>query len=185
MICVKNFGRGAFVLILSVSFIALSGCQSSRVRDFPKVQVGMEKDQVIEAAGSPHVSRRVKGKDQWTYIYRDAPGGVTAYRQVEFENGRVVYAGEKRQAPVTAEQQDKINEESNATEAAKDEVDTARRDEELGIARPQHLLKPSKTAAKKPKLDNYDRMIRNDLYGTTDSIEQEKQKRAPVFEPVN
>lgn len=177
---VRSIVRG---LCLAISISALTACVTPRHKFFGNVQQGMEKDQVLEAAGSPNVSRRVKGQDTWLYIYRDAPGG-TQTKEVIFENGRVVYAGDRRGPKISAEEQDRINDEINAADAATEAEFETERDEKMGVARLNPKTGKPSSKIKQSDIDRIERKISNGLYGTTDSIEEEKKKRAPVFEPV-
>jgi outer membrane protein assembly factor BamE (lipoprotein component of BamABCDE complex) len=96
-----------------VVFAALTGCQTPREKEFDAVKVGMAKDQVLNAAGNPTVSRRWKGMDRWIYFY---PSADTS-KEVHFLEGKVVYAGGAYQPPVSASEQDRLNDEANIAEA--------------------------------------------------------------------
>lgn len=91
----------------------LAGCQTPREKEFEGVKVGMAKDQVLNTAGNPTVSRRWKGMDRWIYFY---PSADTS-KEVHFLEGKVVYAGGAYQPPVSAAEQDRLNDEANVAEA--------------------------------------------------------------------
>lgn len=101
-----------FIFVLSVFSISLLfGCQSSPKRQFEKVQVGMEKVDVLQLMETPWTTTRLHGKDRWIYIFYD--NGVRQEKEVHFLNGAVVYAGDAlKPAPEkTAEAKDKKNQE--------------------------------------------------------------------------
>lgn len=78
---------------------------------FERVQVGMEKDDVLGLMDSPQRTQRWHGMDRWTYIfYTD---GTRYEKEVHFADGKAKYVGEVFVPAVSAEEQDRINEESN------------------------------------------------------------------------
>ena len=79
--------------LISLSFclfaLAISGCSTPIHQKVGSLELGMEKDHVIDLLGSPNRTRRWKGKDEWTYIYykNDKRQGKDVY----FEYGQVVH----------------------------------------------------------------------------------------------
>jgi outer membrane protein assembly factor BamE (lipoprotein component of BamABCDE complex) len=162
--------RGLFLLLLAMTLI---GCQTPRYKEFSRLKEGMEKDQVIEQAGGPNVSRRWKGKDRWIYDYKTPDGRQT--REVHFEEGRAVYVGSKVVPLVSAEEQDRINEQSNVAEEKRVNEDHLRWAEEHGVA---HRLKSA------ADLDDDDVRLQESLYGIR-NVERARTKVAPTYLEVN
>lgn len=85
----------------------------ANIDDFDtKVQLGMEKTQVIAALGSPRISRRWRGLDRWIYIFYKKIGAIenTFRKELHFKNGKVVYKGDPpKLKELSAEEQDKRN----------------------------------------------------------------------------
>lgn len=88
------------------------GCQSTPTRDFSKLETGMEKPEVLEIMGSPNRTQRWKGKDRWTYIWYDQR--TREEKEVHFEDGKATYVGNRYLPSVSADQQDQLNEVTNA-----------------------------------------------------------------------
>ncbi|MCE3010299.1 MAG: outer membrane protein assembly factor BamE [Proteobacteria bacterium] len=88
------------------------GCQMSPSKQFNKVSVGMEKDQVLEIMGSPQQTLRRSGADRWTYVFYNTE--TQESRQVHFSEGKAIYVGEVYKPEVSAEDQDTMNAQSNA-----------------------------------------------------------------------
>ncbi len=105
------------VFLLIIALLALTACQTT-VKDFGEVKEGMRKYDVLEIVGGPNSSTRWKGRDRWTYRFIDRDSEEV--REVVFKEGRVIYAGEQVPPRVTAEDQDKINEESNRAAALRE-----------------------------------------------------------------
>lgn len=99
----------------AVCVLALSGCQTPRQKEFVRIEEGMLKDQVIEAAGNPTRTQRWQGKDRWIYVYYPDEKTVDT-KEVHFTDGRVTYIGTPPIPSVAAEEQDRINAESNFAE---------------------------------------------------------------------
>jgi outer membrane protein assembly factor BamE (lipoprotein component of BamABCDE complex) len=102
----------AFSVAIASASVFVCGCQTARPKEFNSVHVGMSKDEVLDAAGNPTVTRRWKGKDRWIYTY---PSVDT--KEVHFVDGKAVYVGVAYQPPVSAEDQDQRNDETNTAEA--------------------------------------------------------------------
>jgi outer membrane protein assembly factor BamE len=97
-------------IILLFSTFMFIACVSPQKR-FNKIQLGMEKDQVLDLMESPQRVERVHDTDRWTYIYYDHDQRVE--KEVQFSDGKAVYAGDHPAPAVSAEEQDKLNAESN------------------------------------------------------------------------
>ncbi len=182
----RPWSRPLSLSIISIGFLVLlSSCQTSQAKGFESVAEGMEKDAVIEAAGSPTISRRWRGKDRWIYIFKNKSDEPTV-REIHFHNGKAVYVGDALLADVSAEEQDQINNDNNAAEDKRLSQSRSQWEEEMGVARAQPNMSSPETETFRPakKMDRIDRYIR-DSYSGTINIEEEKKKRAPVFRPVN
>lgn len=106
MISMKVF----ITLLLSSLFFV--GCTINQKKRFEKVQVGMDKDEVLRLLASPQITQRWHGMDRWTYIIYD--DDVRLDKEVHFSEGKAVYAGDAYKPPLSAEQRDQKNEEANA-----------------------------------------------------------------------
>lgn len=156
-----------------------AGCQSAAWKSFDQVRVGQDKAAVVENIGSPTKTRRWQGKDRWIYEFGDHPGG-TLVREVQFDEGRVIYVGPLIQPKVSAAEQDRLNESSNQQEGQRLDEIRDRRDQRLGISRARH-----DDAAGTGKPDPADQKLRESMYGVEPDHELERRKRAPVYVPVD
>lgn len=77
--------------------IFLSACQTNMARQFEKIKPGADKDAVLDLLGSPRNITRIAGEDRWYYMYYQDE--VRQQKEVHFNNGLVIYSGE-RQKPV-------------------------------------------------------------------------------------
>lgn len=113
-----------FISTLLLSSLFFVGCTINQKKRFERVQVGMDKDEVLGLLASPQITQRWHGMDRWTYIiYED---DVRLDKEIHFSEGKAVYVGDAYKAPLSAEQRDQKNEEANA-EA--DKLATAQREE--------------------------------------------------------
>lgn len=80
-----------FPFILLAAFI-LSGCQTSMLKQFQQVSMGMEKADVLELMGSPRDTQRFHGKDRWKYVFYDDK--IRFDKEVHFLDGAVIYVGD-------------------------------------------------------------------------------------------
>ncbi len=94
------------LLLLSVTFLSFS-CVTPKERRISNIHVGMLKDEVLEAAGSPTTFARYQGKDRW--IYRVLKGSDIITTEVQFVSGKAVYVGPSPTPALSAEEQDKYN----------------------------------------------------------------------------
>lgn len=104
-------------ICLALTYFWLAGCASTPLsQEFERVQPGMEKDAVLEIMGAPKVYRRVKTKDIYTYVFYE--NGVRIEKEIQFEGGRVVYAGNLSEPKESAEAADeRIRKENEQAEA--------------------------------------------------------------------
>jgi outer membrane protein assembly factor BamE len=98
------------LVILPFLILGLTACVNPQKR-FNKIQVGMEKDQVLDIMESPQYTERVHDTDRWTYIYYSDDQRME--KEVQFSDGKAIYAGDHQKPAVSAEEQDKLNDESN------------------------------------------------------------------------
>ncbi len=68
--------------------LMLWGCSSAPKQHLDKIIVGMDKGEVLEAAGNPRRTFREKSRDHWVYIFYI--NDSKALRVVVFEGGRVI-----------------------------------------------------------------------------------------------
>jgi outer membrane protein assembly factor BamE len=92
-------------------FLSMSGCASKMGDHFDQVKVGMEKHDVLMLMDSPQRTQRWQGKDRWTYIFYEDNSRIE--KEVHFKEGIANYVGDTYKPPVTAEEQDAINEKAN------------------------------------------------------------------------
>ncbi len=111
------------------AIFSLTSCQSSMLKSFEKVHLGMDKHQVIETLGNPNTTTRLHGKDRW--IYRFYEGNIRFDKEVHFLDGIAVYSGEpwKASENKSAEAIDKKNDELNARSQA-ERVENAKQNSE-------------------------------------------------------
>ena len=93
-----KYMRAIFLLpfILIVSFFT-SACQTSMLKQFEQVNMGMEKGQVLELMGSPKDVQRFHGKDRWKYVFYEDEIRFT--KEFHFFEGSVVYIGDIWEPP--------------------------------------------------------------------------------------
>lgn len=96
---------------LFITTLLLTGCTISQKKQFEKVEVGMEKDQVLGLLDSPQRTQRWHGLDRWTYIFYDE--NLRLEKEIHFNEGKANYVGDVYAPPVAAEDQDKLNEAAN------------------------------------------------------------------------
>lgn len=103
---------GAAAAGLLLCLLSTIGCQTTRHKEFSKVQDGMDKGQVLETVGNPTRTQRWHGKDRWIYVlYPDKMHADV--KEIHFQNGTVIYKGDPIPPAVSAEDQDRRNEEAN------------------------------------------------------------------------
>jgi len=82
--------------IALLGLLLLTSCQTNMLKQFSRVEKGMDKNDVMELMGSPVTSTRFHGKDRWMYVmYED---NVRYEREVHFNNNSADYVGEPWQA---------------------------------------------------------------------------------------
>lgn len=103
--------RSIFSVSLLGGSLLLSACQTNMLREYNKLHVGMEKDDVLNVMGSPQRTQRFHGKDRWTYVfYADK---IRHEKEIQFFEGNAVYVGEKSEPEISAAQVDAKNEAEN------------------------------------------------------------------------
>lgn len=90
---------------------ALLACTTNMREQFQRVQVGMEKDEVLALMDSPQRTQRWHGMDRWTYIFYDE--NHRQEKEVHFSQGRANYVGDTYKPEISAEERDARNEASN------------------------------------------------------------------------
>ncbi len=87
------------------------GCATDMKKQFDRVKVGMEKNDVLGLMDSPHRAQRWHGMDRWTYIfYAD---DMREEKEVHFLNGTANYVGDTFKPILSAEEHDKQNDIAN------------------------------------------------------------------------
>lgn len=99
-------------LIFAAFLILMSGCQTSRYKEFESLRSGMDKTDVLLAIGNPTRTQRWHGRDRWEYTLYGTPEG-TIVREVHFENGVSTYIGPAIKPAISATEQDRINDAKN------------------------------------------------------------------------
>jgi outer membrane protein assembly factor BamE (lipoprotein component of BamABCDE complex) len=163
--------------------VLLTGCQTPQYKSFEGARLGMDKHSVLEAAGKPRTTSRWKGKDRWTYDFVNTPDGPQT-REIHFENGRAVYIGGKVVPPVTAAEQDKINEESNVQEAKRLDDNRIRYEKAMGTVRVNRDLGENVQSYGPSANTEVIADVQEQLTGIPNP-EREKRKRAPMFVPLD
>ncbi len=120
--------RYAAISLMTLSLLT-TACQTSMLKQFSKLQPGMEKDDVLDIMGSPTHTLRSQGKDRWTYVFYD--DRIRFEKEVQFFEGNAIYVGEVWQPPAehSAVAMDTRNEQKNREidEAIAREVESHRR----------------------------------------------------------
>jgi hypothetical protein len=115
-----SFLRPVSLLSLATTLL-LCSCVTPQYKRFVDVKVGMEKDQVLEAAGGgPTRTNRVDSEDRWTYVMPKDGDFIT--KEVRFREGKSTFVGDPQPALISAEEQDKINAATNAALDAQDKA---------------------------------------------------------------
>lgn len=122
----NSFGSKAYLRLSTArlclyiyAMVAISACTIEQKKQFEQVQVGMDKGQVLDIMDSPQKTERHHGQDRWIYYIEnsDATNPVQHDQKVEkqiyFENGKSTYVGDPIKPLISAEEQDRINEEQN------------------------------------------------------------------------
>lgn len=135
-------------------FLLLIGCQTHPRKGFDQIKNGMGKDEVLLIAGPPKTSNRFRGHDRWIYVFQNDNQPPTV-KEIHFDAGHVIFVGDKIIPNISAEEQDRRNEESNAAEYQRVKEEERRHREEIDL-----LVHPP--------IDK----------------EKEASKRAPVYEPL-
>lgn len=100
-----NFILPSMILIAGL----LVGCQTPKLQEYEKINVGIEKHDVLELVGSPNTTERDDGTDRWIYWLYEKDVPVRLTKEVHFKEGVVTYKGDPIPPIISAEQQDSIN----------------------------------------------------------------------------
>lgn len=104
--------RALFSITLIFMLFATSACQTNDLKEFEKLKLGMDKDEVLGIMGSPRRSERRLGQDRWTYVFYNQ--GQLHQKSVLFDENKASYVGDPIQPAVSAAEQDQKNEVENA-----------------------------------------------------------------------
>ncbi len=80
-------------------------------KQFERIKVGMEKDEVLSLMDSPQRTQRWHGMDRWTYIFYNED--QRQEKEVHFADGHANYVGDHPKPEMSAEERDAQNEASN------------------------------------------------------------------------
>ncbi|HWU45097.1 MAG TPA: outer membrane protein assembly factor BamE [Bdellovibrio sp.] len=112
--------------------LLLTGCQTSMIRQFDDVKMGMDKSQVLFIVGNPTQTQRFHGKDRWFYTFQE--NHIHFQKEIQFFEGTAIYIGEVWEPPAeqSAVAQDARNAEKNRVldEQIAKEIDVHRHDYE-------------------------------------------------------
>lgn len=108
---IMSFQRVWNFALLCFFVVFTAACQSMPSKQFTKLKTGMDKDDVLQIMGSPDRTQRWQGMDRWTYKVWESD--TSELKEVHFSEGIAVYVGEFVKPEISADEQDKINEESN------------------------------------------------------------------------
>jgi outer membrane protein assembly factor BamE (lipoprotein component of BamABCDE complex) len=178
---------------LALCFLfGLASCQTPRTKEFESVKEGMQKDQVLETTGAPSVARRWHGKDRWIYqMYDRKDENKVETREVHFEEGHATYVGAQYTPKVSAQEQDRLNEESNKAEAERLATQSSERDSYVGAVSARNgsgVHKDSQGPNLNAPLDEDDRRFRESTYGIIDKSSTSSRpniKKQSSFEDIH
>ena len=102
--------RKLIALLLLLPYF-LSACATDMHKQFDKVKVGMDKNDVLGLLDSPQRTQRWHGMDRWTYIFYENDNRLE--KEVHFSEGVANYVGDLYKPEITAEEQDSRNESAN------------------------------------------------------------------------
>lgn len=124
----SRFASFVVITLLFAFSVLFGACQTSRVKEFEEVHSGMSKSEVLSAIGGPVRMQRWHGRDRWEYRIYDSLSsnpGHEIVREVHFEDGKATYVGAAIKPAVSAEDQDRFNENYNRDSDARDREDVA------------------------------------------------------------
>ena len=79
------------VVALTLGFTVLLACATSPNKALNRLQVGMDKDDVLGAVGNPKRTFRSDDQDHWLFVYFEE--GKEMRRQLDFKSGRLIVIG--------------------------------------------------------------------------------------------
>lgn len=86
-----------FFLICVLSLI-LTNCSHKPYDNFHLIQIGQDKESVLNQIGSPLRSRRVDNKDIWTYRFFYDTGYI--YKEIQFDHQKIVSIEDAKQIQI-------------------------------------------------------------------------------------
>lgn len=107
-----SFSSRILISILMLATTLMLSCTINQKRRFEKVQVGMEKNEILELMSSPQRRDRWRGLDRWTYIFYE--NDEKFEKEIHFSNGISTYVGDPYQPATSAEARDQMIEQKNA-----------------------------------------------------------------------
>jgi outer membrane protein assembly factor BamE (lipoprotein component of BamABCDE complex) len=99
------------LIYLAAFFVFSVGCQTNELKQYEKLKVGMDKADVLGIMGSPKRTERRRGVDRWNYSFYQE--NQLYDKEVQFQNGSATYVGELTKPEISADDQDKMNADSN------------------------------------------------------------------------
>lgn len=63
-------------------------------KQFERINVGADKDSVLDRLGNPRGITRMNGEDRWYYMYYQDE--IRQQKEIHFKDGLVVYVGDKK-----------------------------------------------------------------------------------------
>ncbi|MEK6774081.1 MAG: outer membrane protein assembly factor BamE [Bdellovibrionota bacterium] len=129
------------LLLIGLSIFVLSACQTNMLKQFSRIQNGMDKHDVVEIMGNPTSTNRLHGKDRWQYIFYE--DNVRHSKEIHFNDGSIVYMGDLWQ-PEADKRADAVDKKNAALNVSLDQED-----------------KQKKEAARKAFAD-YEKKVRSD-----------------------
>lgn len=161
---------GNFLGLLVFLCFNLAACQSAPKKLFQRIDMGMNKHQVVSTIGGPKISERWQGLDRWTYHLYE--GDEYTVKEIHFEGGRVVYVGDEVKPEISAAERDRLNEQANQMEYDRLQAIEIQRREDLGAVGPN------------PSIDLGDD-FREKVYGIPrPNGSAESKRRAPIFDEI-
>jgi hypothetical protein len=95
-----------FGLLTPLAAALLAGCATPAHQNLERISLGMDKTQVLDAAGNPKRTARKDSGDLWTYVYY--VGDKHFERDVRFEQGHVVSVTSAREVNPDAQKVDAV-----------------------------------------------------------------------------
>ncbi len=107
------------IIAIGFALLTISCATSPSLNSFDQtVSLGMDKDQVLNEAGTPNLTKRRNGMDIWQFYFYD--GEKRTIKEAHFKDGKVIYRGPVvlPKSNETAKAIDERNSRANATNPA-------------------------------------------------------------------